>query len=27
VRGDLRACLDAALQRLGRVLGVEVIDF
>ena len=26
-RGDLRSCLAAALVRLGRVLGVEAIDF
>jgi uncharacterized protein YcaQ len=26
-RGNLRGCLDAALVRLGRVLGVEAIDF
>ena len=27
VRGDLRDCLDAALARLARVIGVEAIDF
>jgi uncharacterized protein YcaQ len=27
VRGNLRDCLDAALARLARVVGVEAIDF